>query len=205
VRNPPDNSVGSPQHIRRALEFALGERIADGAARHPFAVHRHGSHRFDAEGSRRSAQHREIAGAAASEAEILTDEHPACAQCAHEHIVDELCGRQRGQPGIETRDIHPGDPERREKLEFAAQGRQSRWRGVASEKLAGVRIEGQNHGGQPEILGRFREAVEHRLVSAVNTVEITNGQGDVIRSAIGRCGNSSVDLHAWKLLSLPRR
>jgi hypothetical protein len=102
----------------------------------------------------------------------------------HEHIVDELRRRQRRQPGIETRDIHPGDAERREELELAAQCRQSRWRGVASEKLAGGRVKGQNHRRQPEILGRFHEAVEHRLVSAVNTVEVADGQGDVILTAI---------------------
>jgi len=42
-------------------------------------------------------------------------------------------------------------------------------------------------------------------MSAVNTVEVADGQGDVIRTAIRRWGNSSVDLHAWRLFDLPRR
>jgi len=39
-------------------------------------------------------------------------------------------------------------------------------------------------------------------VSTVNTVEIADGQGDVIGIVIRRCGNSSVDLHAWGLFAL---
>ena len=35
------------------------------------------------------AQQREIAGAALAEAKILADQHPAHAEAAHQHVVDE--------------------------------------------------------------------------------------------------------------------
>src|SRR5207249_402145 len=76
---------------------------------------------------------------------------------------------------------------------------QPRWSAVAVEEFARMRIEGQNHRRQREILGRFREAIEHRLMAAMHAVEVTDGERNVIRSCGGK---SAVDLHFGRVARL---
>jgi hypothetical protein len=172
------------------------ERRPDRAARDALSVDGHHGHRLDAECSRVSAQDREVPGATASEAEISAHEQPARPQGADEHVVDELLRGERGEAGIEACDVRPRDAKLAEQLELSTQRGQSRGRDLAGEKLARMRLEGENRRRQPEILGGFDQPTEHRLMAAVDTVEVADGECDVICAAGRRSGDSAIDLHA---------
>ena len=55
-----------------------------------------------------------------------------------------------------------------------------------------MRIESEHRRRQRQVLGGFDEAREHRLMAAMNAVEVADGQCDVVRGG----GESAEDLHA---------
>ena len=71
-----------------------------------------------------------------------------------------------------------GDAVCRELLELAAQGGQARRRGAGCEKFARMRIEGQDGRRQRQIFRSLRQPGEHRLVAAMDAVEVADGQRD---------------------------
>jgi hypothetical protein len=104
-------------------------------------------------------------------------------RAAHD-TVDERVRRERREALVEARDEDALDPERGEALELRAQRGQARRRRFAGEELAGMRVERQHRGGQAEIVRGFHEPGEHRLMPAMDAVEIADG------SAIGRSADA---------------
>ncbi len=82
----------------------------------------------------------------------------------------------------------------RELLELATQGRQPRRRSTGCEKFARVRIERQYGRRQGEIFCGLGQPREHRLVAAMDAVEVADGQRDVAM-AVGEVGESTKYLH----------
>ena len=97
---------------------------------------------------------------------------------AHEHVVDERLRCERREPAVEARDDRARDAERREMLELRAERREPRRRRAAREELARMRIEREHRRRQREILRGFDEPGEHRLVPAMDAVEIADRQRD---------------------------
>ena len=79
---------------------------------------------------------------------------------------------------VEARDVGARDAERAEHLELVAQRRQARRRVAWREELARMRIERQHRRRQAQVLRGFDEAREHRLVAAMDTVEVADRQRD---------------------------
>ncbi len=159
-------------------EIPRRERRADRRRRRALAVDRHGAHPFHAERPRIAAKGREVAGPAAAEAEILAYQQPAHAQAAHEHGVDERLGLERCESSVEPGDVRARDAAGRELLDLVPDGRQPWRRRRLCEELARRRVERQHRRRQRQVIRSLDEPREHRLVAAMDTVEIADRQGD---------------------------
>ena len=142
-----------------------------------------------------AAQQREVAGAGAAEAEVLADQHPARAEAAHEHVVDEQVGIERGERTVEASDVDAFDAERPKRLQLAAQAGEPRRRALLREEFARVRIEREHSGHEPQVVGRLLEPREHRLVPAMDTVEVPDGQRD---RPVGDRGQAAEETHVTR-------
>ena len=176
----PPIAKGRPSSASTCARFAFGQRTADRARRRALAFDRHRAHRFDAEHPRGGAQRAQVAAAPLAEAEILADQQPACADATDEHVVDEHVGRERGELGIEAHDVHAIHTQLGEAFQLGAQRGQPRRRRFVGEELARMRLERHHGGRQREILRGFGEPGEHRLMAAMDAVEIADRQRDTL-------------------------
>ena len=62
------------------------------------------------------------------------------------------------------------------------------------KKLPRMGIEGQYRGVKPQVFGRFAQAFQHRLVAAMNAIEIANGKRE---RHIGDGGKAPDNLHRF--------
>jgi hypothetical protein len=92
VHHMAADAVGPPQQRGGTRHVAGGQRLAHGRAGHAQAVHlvaEHARH-VEALALAGGVQHGVVAGAARAEAEVVTHQHIAHAQAAHQHLVDEI-------------------------------------------------------------------------------------------------------------------
>ncbi len=127
----------------------------------------------------------EIAGALRSETKVLADQKPARPEPFREHLLDESFRRERRERAAETLNVHALHPVRREQLEFFAQRGQARGRRLRREELARMRLEREHAARQAALACPGAEALQHRLVSAMDAVEIADGQRNRRQHRIG--------------------
>ena len=170
------HAVGPPQQLFREPQVAGRERRADARARDALAVHLHCVHVHHLEtvfpaGLR---QHGEIPPAFPAEAEIITDHEIAHLQTIHQQALDELLGLEGGKFRIERQTQHAIHRVAAQRLELFAQTRQARHGGLRLKKLLRLRLE-QNHlRGQAEFPAFLRQLANHRLVTEMHAVEISD-------------------------------
>ena len=169
---------GRPRSFSARVEVSGGERGAHRRARHSNpALRNHGQDLdFAAVPLAEALQQRDIAGALRAEAEVLADEHPAGLQPLNEHPLDERFRRQRGEIPVEALDVRALHPVRRQQLELLAKRREPRGRAIGREELARMRLEGEHAALQAPRARAGEEALQHRLVPAMDAVEIPHGE-----------------------------
>ena len=142
------------------------------------------------------AQQVDVAAALVAEAEVLAHQQPARLQALDQQVLDEGVGRHFGQPGIEAPHHHLGNAIAGQRGQLVAQagdagGRQFRPAVQGGKVLPRMRFEGHHGGRQAAFARDLADAREHGLVSAMDAVEIADGQG-AGRALSGR-GQGSVD------------
>ena len=180
VHHAAADRVSAPEQMVGVLHAAFGQRRAHRAARSAGAVDHHARHRVHLEVAARLGrlEHAEVAGTARAEAEIVADLDPARAQPALQDAHDEILGRGFRKVVVETTDLHAVDAGSTQQFELFAQRSQARGRLIRGEELARMRLEGHHARGQPAPLRGVEQPHEHRLMAAMNAVEIADGQCD---------------------------
>ncbi len=184
VLHMPADGVGPAEQRCRARHVAGGQRFAHRRARNTQAVHFVALHARHIEALRRtgSVEQRVVAGALRAEAEVVADQHVARAEPGHQHLLDELRRRLRGQALIEGQHHGLVDAAAFQFGEFVAQRRHARrcglgLAGTPCKEVARVRLEGEyrrGHGAVPRFVDQQRQ---HRLMAAVHAVEVADRQG----------------------------
>src|SRR6185503_1287294 len=101
---------------------------------------------FEVEARSRLLQHHETAGAPRAETEIVTHQHPPCAEATGNDAVDKVFGRGLGEAVVEAADMHAVYAATRKQLQLLAQGGKAGRGFVRREELARVRLERQHAG-----------------------------------------------------------
>lgn len=130
--------------------------------------------RFEPEVPTEARQLVEFAGSFGAEAKVFPDHHDACAE-RNQHIRREFAWVLRGKPLVERNDVdmtalHGSFAE----TFFAFEGRKQR-RGVVSEDFGRMGIEGEDDGLELSRTGESSSFSEYGLMSAMNTVEVADG------------------------------
>jgi hypothetical protein len=172
------NAVRPPQQARRMFKIADAQRIAHGGAGHALAIDYDCVHRFDPEAMplTRRLQQVKIATAPLAEAEVIADDEVARAETLHQNPFDEFFRRQAGQFAAEVQHVHLVDTAGFEQGQLFAQAGQARRRLIGREEFARVRFEGHYRAGQAMLASRGREAFEQGAMSAMQAVEVADGQ-----------------------------
>ena len=145
---------------------------------------------------------RVVAGAAGAVAEVVADQDVARAEAGDEDVGDEGLGRLRREGGVEAHHHRLGDAAALELAQLVAQRRDARRRrlGLASqpgEIVARIGLEGQHRRRQAAVRRLRDEQREHRLVAAMDAVEIADRQ----RAVGGEAGmpQAAEDAHGARL------
>jgi len=118
----------------------------------------------------------EIAGALGAVAEVVANHDPARVQAVHDHVFDERIRRLAGEGVIEMFDHDAIHAVCAQCFEFVAQHGDAGWRAGGIEEFAGMRLEGHHAHGQAAGVRGGAHMGEQRLMAAVDTVEIADGQ-----------------------------
>ena len=147
----------------------------------------HRRHGFDLVSVARAQffQQSEIADALRPETKVLADQEPARPQAFRQRLLDERLRREGRERAAETLNVHALHPVRREQLEFFAQRGQARGRRLRREEFARMGLEREHAARQAALARPAEEALQHRLVSAMDAVEIADGQGNRRQDRIG--------------------
>ena len=139
----------------------------------------------EARGIAGGVEHRIVAAAPGAEAEIVADEHVACAEAAQQHAVDEGLWRQGGQRLVEAQ--HDGllDAAALELGELVTQRRDACRRleraagaaGLRGEEVARMRLESQGAGRHAAVPRFADQQRQHGLVAPVHAVEVADRDG----------------------------
>ena len=180
VRDAARDRVVAPQQRRRVLEIAGRERRAHRRARCALAVDVDRAHRLDAEpcapSLRRNAR---SPWRPRAETEILADEHPAA------HAARARGRRERNRPPSAKQGAHRSarrtsiaTPYARNSSSFARSVDSRGGAAFRREELARMRLERQHGRRQPQILSGLDQPRQHRLVTAMDAVEVADRQRD---------------------------
>src|SRR5207302_7836635 len=130
-------------------------------------------------------QQSEIAFAFRSETEVLADQEPARPEPFREDLLYERLRRKGRERPAETLNVHALYSVRREQLEFFAQRGQARGCRPRREELARMGLEREHAARQTALARPGAQALEHRLVAAMDAVEIADGQRNRRQHRIG--------------------
>jgi hypothetical protein len=151
VQHMAAHAVGPAQQRLDLRQVTGSQRGAHGGTRDTQAVHLVAHHARDVEAPLRpgGVEHGVVAGPAGSEVEVVADQHVTRAQPAHEHAVDEVLRRHRGQAIVEPCHHHMVDAAALQLGQLVAQRGDARRRqfgppGLAREVVARVGLEGQH-------------------------------------------------------------
>jgi hypothetical protein len=178
--------VVAPQHPGRLDDVTLRERLADGGRR-PRVRRARDAQGVDVEAvlAAELVEGRGAAGRLGAEAEVLADHDGARRQRVDEHPLDELLGRPRGQIPVEAQDQHGVDTCLEQQVTTLVDRGEPPRRPLRQQHLHGVRVEGDGDHRQPaECVGSGAGAADHHPVSAVDAVEVADG--DHRATEIGR-------------------
>ncbi len=162
----------------RLFQLAPAEMLAHLARGEHHAVIGHRLDDIDAEAELR-AEGLELlwrAGAAFAVGEVVADHDMGRAEPLRDHVRGEGFGAQARQLGSEIDDEGLVEPEGGEKLKLHRQRRQAKEGLVRREELAGMRLEHHGARALAQFLGKVAGAAEHRLMSAMNAIEIADGE-----------------------------
>jgi hypothetical protein len=171
-----------PEQELRACEITVADGASYDAAAHDNALDFHWADDLDLEAalSPQLLQHLRVAAAFVSKADAVSHDNRVYAERRNEESANEiLCGDQRKR-SREALDDNCVDAKRTDVLDARSKiGDQAR-RSAGSEHRRGVRMKGEHDGIAACVTGDRDEAAEDFLMSAVDTVEIP--QGDCRRS-----------------------
>src|SRR6266699_7161568 len=88
--NATGHDVRPSEQPCRVLEISNRKRGSHGATRRTFAIGDDGRHGFDTVIRRFLPQQRQVAGAVAAEAKVVSDQNPTYSELAYQHLVDEF-------------------------------------------------------------------------------------------------------------------
>ena len=177
------------------LEVAVGQRLAHGRTGDADAAFGDGAHLLDVEPelAARFLEIGKVAGAAGAKAEVIAHQHPARVQSVPEHVLDECLRGLGGEMGVEVFHDHAVHPVAAQGVELVAQQRDARGRVLGGEEFARMRLERHHTERQATGIRGSAGAGEQRLVAAMHTVEIADGER-AGRPAFG-VGQAAEDFH----------
>ncbi|KDR30251.1 hypothetical protein BG57_14905 [Caballeronia grimmiae] len=190
------NDIRTPEREMRGVEIARDERRPHRRRRNARAVRmRNGGHLLDFEAVLVAGrlQRGEVAGAFRAIAEVVADHDPARVKAIDDDVLHERIRRLARECVIEMLDHHAIDAIRAQRFELVAQHRDARRRACRIEELARMRLEGHHADRQPARVGGGTHARKQRLVAAMDTVEVADGQC-AGRPALG-IGEAAEDSH----------
>ena len=109
-----------------------------------------------------------------AEVEIVAGDDGLSPEPAHQDVFDETLGRHRRHRLVEGEQDHAVDAERLEQARLVGCRRQPEDRPRAVEIVARVRLEGDRRAGAAERVRARLRTGDHRLVAAVDAVEIAD-------------------------------
>lgn len=159
-------------------------------------MHVHPLDHGDAEAQFRAhvAQQSGVALAGLAEAEVVADDHVADAQAADQDVRDKVPGGRGGEAGVEIQDGKTVDPEGGHEVGLDLERGQAEQRQVGAEVCPGVRFEDHDRHRAGDGRGGPRGRLQHRLMAAVDPVEISDGDGTPATS-VRTAGTVAKDFH----------
>ena len=118
--------------------------------------------------------------------EVKADHGPADIEALDQDAADELIRGQACQRRVEGQDDRAVEPGRSEQPEFGALVGQAEQRLRGIEQGARMRLEGQRRRRLAEAFGAIQRGGDHRLVAAMDPVEIAHGDDGAAQRASGR-------------------
>ena len=183
VHHMTADAVGPPEQRSCADHVASGKRVPHRRARHAQSANLVAEHARDVEALSLTGcvEHRVVAGAPGSEAEVVAHQHVARMQAVHQHLVDEGLWRLRREAVVEGHDDGLLDATALQFTELVAQRRDAGWGAIGvttarGEMVARVRLEGQYATRQAAMLCLIAQQRQHRLMPSVHAVEIADRQ-----------------------------
>src|SRR5207244_6158901 len=85
------------------------------------------------------------------------------------------------------------DTERAKRFELRAQRRQARRRRARRKEFARMRFERQHGRDEAQVFGALDQARQHRLMAAMDTVEVADRQR---KRSVARLGQAAMDAHS---------
>ena len=118
--------------------------------------------------------------------EIKADHGAADVEAPDQDAADEFFRRQARQRRVEGQDDRPVEPGRSQQPQFGALVGQAEQRLGGIEEGARMRLESQHGRRLAEALGAIQRGGNHRLVAAMDAVEIAHGDDGAAQRAVGR-------------------
>lgn len=131
------------------------------------------------------AQQIGIAAARLAELEIVPDDDADRAQLADQKILDEALGLPGSEILVEPGDDHRVHPGRLHQRELDLARRQAEQVQPGQENVPRVRLEGERAGTDTQVIGHGAGRADHRLMAAVDTIEVADGHDATDEAAGG--------------------
>ena len=185
------------EYGRPSSDAAVADRPRPGLAhrgtRYAHAVHLVAHHAGHVEAERAQPGIRVVA-CARTETEVVAHQHAAHARPLEQHAGDEVVGQQRcrgarrSAAGSRGR-CRSARARRACRAAFAMRAGEIRLAGAAREEIARVRLEREHAARHAAMAGLAAQQGQHRLVAAVDAVEVADGQrGAAFRQGEGGKG-----------------
>src|SRR5690349_8180652 len=176
----PADAVRAAEKPFGGDEIPARKRSADCGAGHAYPAERHDRQdlRFVAVSPAEVLEQRDIARALRAEAEILADQEPLRPERVREHPLGESLGSERREGAVKTLNVRALHAVRREELQFLSKRREAGGRGVRSEEFPRVGLEREHAALQAALARAGEQALQHRLVSAMDAFEISYRERD---------------------------
>ena len=136
----------------------------------------------------------DAAFASPAEAQIAPDPHLAHAEPAEQMVPRKNLGLDGGKSRIERLDHHDIDSKGLEQRHFVLVRQYQRRRALRREELQRMRLEGEHHRAAAARPGVFDDALQKRLMTEMNSVEVSESQ-DRPRNRPTLILNMTADLH----------
>ena len=182
------NEPGKAEQHRRVVQASRGQRVADRTGRDRAPVELERSDHVDGKAELAALRRKEIrrAGAVLAEMKVEADHGPADAEPPDQNIADELIRGQARQSCVKGQDDRTIEPGRGEQPQLGVLVGQAKQRLAGMEEGPRMRLEGQHRGRLAEATGAILRSRDHRLMAAMDAVEVAHGDDGAVQRAIGR-------------------